>query len=78
MDIVIKNGLVIDPENRIYSKLNIGIDDGKITAVSTEALYGDEIIDAEGMIVTPGFIDAHMHEDKYDMDKDEFNISISD
>lgn len=78
MDIVIKNGLVIDPENKIYSKLNIGIHNGKITAVSQDDLHGNEVIDAKSMIVTPGFIDGHMHEDEYDIDKDEFSISIFD
>jgi N-acyl-D-amino-acid deacylase len=78
MDIVIKNGLVIDPENKIYSKLNIGIHNGKIAAISQDDLHGNEVIDAKGMIVTPGFIDGHMHEDKYDIDKDEFSISIFD
>lgn len=78
MDIVIKNGLVIDPENRIYSKLNIGIHNGKIAAVTREELHGEEIIDAEGLVVAPGFIDSHMHEDKYDSDRDEFDISIFD
>ena len=78
MDIVIKNGLVIDPENKIYSKLNIGIHNGKIAAVSQDDLNGNEVIDAKGMIVTPGFIDGHMHEDEYDIDKDEFSISIFD
>lgn len=78
MDIAIKNGFIIDPKNRIYSKLNIGINEGKIIAVTSNELCGEIIIDANGLVVCPGFIDAHMHEDPFDFVKDEFEIGIFD
>lgn len=78
MDLVIKNGFVIDPKNRIYAKLNIGISAGKIRAVTSSNLEGDKIIDAAGLTISPGFIDAHMHEDSYDVDNDEFHINVFD
>lgn len=74
--VVINNGYMIDPANKISSKLNIAIEDGKIVEISKEILSGDESIDAEGLIVSPGFIDCHMHEDHYDEEVDKFNISI--
>ncbi|MBR2000665.1 MAG: amidohydrolase family protein [Firmicutes bacterium] len=61
--ILIKNGLVIDPANQVQAKLNILLEDGKIAAVTTETLEADHVIDAAGKIVSPGFIDIHMHED---------------
>lgn len=73
---VINNGLVIDPGNRVFSKLNIAIEDGRIAEISSKKLYGEDIIDAEGLIVSPGFVDIHMHEDPYDEKSDKFNISI--
>lgn len=76
MQLVINNGFVVDPGNKIYSKLNLGIKDGKINLISRSPLKGDRIIDAEGLFIAPGFIDAHMHEDNYDSEKDSFDIGI--
>lgn len=73
---VINGGHLIDPANKISSKLNIAIENGKIAAISNTPLEGDKVIDAEELIVSPGFIDCHMHEDKYDKQEDKFNISI--
>ncbi len=42
----------------------IGIDDGRITAVTTVSLSGREEIDAAGGLVTESFVDAHLHLDK--------------
>jgi len=72
---VINNGFVIDPKNKIYSKLSLSIKNGKIIEISNNKLQGDLIIDADGLIVTPGFVDIHMHEDKYDVKGDRFNIN---
>lgn len=76
MDLAINNALIIDPANEIYSRLNIGIKDGKIVEVTTRKLSGDEVIDGSGMIVCPGFIDAHMHEGEYNKETDSFDTLI--
>ena len=60
---LIKNGFVIDPTNQIQAKLNILIEGGNIAAITTDIPEADEVIDASGKIVAPGFIDIHMHED---------------
>lgn len=62
-DIVIKNGNVVDPEKKILRKLNIGIYNGKFTAITTENLIGNKVIDASNLIISPGFIDVHGHVD---------------
>ena len=67
-DLVLKNGLVCDPANAVYSVLNVGIKDGKIAALSDRPLEGKEERDCTGYIVTPGFVDAHLHEDELDGD----------
>lgn len=63
MNIVINGGTLIDPKNKVYSKLNLGIKNGKIVRISKEKILGEREIDATGLYITPGFIDIHMHED---------------
>lgn len=60
-DLVLKNGLVIDPINHIHDRRDIGIIDGKIAAVEKELTYTKEIIDVNGKVVMPGIIDMHAH-----------------
>lgn len=74
MKIVINNGFIVDPKNKIHSKLNLAIENGKVNQISNSKLQGDKIIDADGLFVTPGFIDIHMHEGNYDKKNDIFNI----
>lgn len=63
MDIVINGGMLLDPKNRVYSRLNLGIENGKVIKISKNKLNGKKEIDATGLYITPGFIDTHMHED---------------
>lgn len=65
-DLVLKNGLVCDPANAVYSVLNVGVKDGKIAALSDQPLEGKDVRDCTGYIVTPGFVDSHLHEDELD------------
>ncbi len=60
-DLVIVNGRVIDPETSFDQIAHVGIIDGSISAVSEQPLLGRKIIDAEGLVVAPGFIDVHSH-----------------
>lgn len=61
--VLIKNGLVHDAVNEAPYKADILIDDGKIVAVSPQIdpVTDIETVDAEGLSVYPGFIDAHSH-----------------
>ena len=60
-DLVILNGRVIDPESRSDAIRNLGISNGTIKAISTNKLAGRTVIDARGLVVSPGFIDLHQH-----------------
>jgi len=60
-DLVILNGRVIDPESRSDSVRNLGISNGVIKTISSNTLRGRAVIDARGLVVSPGFIDLHQH-----------------
>ena len=62
-DLVIKNGMVIDGSGMARYRADVGVKDGLITHIGRIAEPSDEVIDAEGHVVTPGFVDLHTHLD---------------
>ncbi len=66
MRILIRGGRLVDPANRVDSRLNLLLEDGKVAAVTEAEPPADQIIEAAGKIVCPGFVDIHMHEDPVD------------
>lgn len=62
-DLLIVNGHLIDAKNNIDQKMDIAIKEGKIAAVEKKINpdEGKKVIDAEGLIVSPGLIDMHTH-----------------
>jgi N-acyl-D-aspartate/D-glutamate deacylase len=60
-DLVIRDGRVMDPESGLDAVRHVGIAEGRIAAVSIEPLAGKAVIDAQGLVVAPGFIDLHAH-----------------
>lgn len=65
MKLLIKNGHVIDPANNINTKMDLLVEDNKIKEVANnidiDGVGEVEIIEANGMWVTPGLIDVHVH-----------------
>ena len=60
-DLVIANGRVVDPESGLDAVRNVGVRGGTIAAISPDRLEGRTVIDASGLVVSPGFIDLHAH-----------------
>jgi Amidohydrolase family len=60
-DVVLSGGRVIDPETKLDAIRNVGILNNRIAQISTESLKGKETINATGLVVSPGFIDLHVH-----------------
>jgi len=61
-DIVVKNGKIIDGTGNPWYRSDIGIKDGKIAEIRPR-IEGKKEVNADGMVVCPGFIDMHSHTD---------------
>ncbi|MBI5873725.1 MAG: dihydroorotase [Candidatus Omnitrophica bacterium] len=62
MRILIKNGRVIDPANKIDAVLDILVEDGRISKVARDIKSDPcDLIDAKDRIVMPGLVDMHVH-----------------
>jgi dihydroorotase len=62
-DLLIKGGTVIDPDQHLHAVLDVAVKDGKISQLATNIPPEPDsrVISAVGKIVTPGFIDLHVH-----------------
>ena len=63
-DLLIKNGFIIDGTGSPGFHADVAVKDGKIVKIARKILgEAAQVIDATGLTVTPGFIDAHSHDD---------------
>ena len=62
-DLVIRNGTIVDGTGAPRRSGDLAIDGGLITAIDKKAGSGKREIDAEGHLVTPGWVDIHTHYD---------------
>ena len=75
LDILVTNGRYPDYEKNQFIGGNIGVREGKITYIGTETPDAAKVIDASGRVVSPGFIDIHMHEENFADEGKEYIIS---
>ena len=63
--LLILNGTLMDPKSQTDSKADLILNDGKVERIipggGARPQPGDEVIDAEGLIVLPGLVDVHVH-----------------
>ena len=58
---IIKNGRIINPATNLDCVMDLEIQNGKIVSIEKDINKEDEIIDATGLVVAPGFVDVHVH-----------------
>jgi dihydroorotase len=61
-NLVIRGARVLDPVERIDTRLEVRIDDGTIAAIAeTVDTNEHRVVDAEGLVLAPAFVDPHVH-----------------
>ena len=62
-DLVIRNGMVIDGSGLPRYRADVGVRHGRIVTIGRIREQAREVIDADGHVVAPGFVDGHTHMD---------------
>jgi N-acyl-D-aspartate/D-glutamate deacylase len=62
-DLVIKNGTVVDGSGGVRYRADVAVRDGRIAAIGRVSEKAAQTIDADGLVVAPGFVDGHTHMD---------------
>lgn len=76
LDTIIRNGRIVDGTGNPWYFGSLGMKDGIITHVGSVDVESREIIDVNGQIVTPGFIDGHSHSDLLVLNDPELDVKL--
>jgi dihydroorotase len=62
MQLILRQGRIVDPSQKLNKVMDIGVDEGRVADLAPRIRKkGRKEIDARGLIVFPGFIDMHVH-----------------
>ena len=61
LDLLIKDGFVVDGTGLDRYRADVGVADGRIVSIGKIKDSAIRTIDAEGLVVCPGFVDGHTH-----------------
>ncbi len=62
-DLLIRNGTVIDGSGGARYRADVAVKEGRIAAIGRVTEKASQTIDADGLVVSPGFVDGHTHMD---------------
>lgn len=74
-DLLIKGGEFPDFKTELMTEGNIGIKNGKVAYIGIDQPEAKEVINAIGKVVSPGFIDIHMHEENFVQEGNKYIIA---
>jgi N-acyl-D-aspartate/D-glutamate deacylase len=63
LDLILRNGLVVDGTGAPARRADVGVRDGRITAIGAIDDSASRVVDCDGLVVSPGFVDPHTHYD---------------
>jgi N-acyl-D-amino-acid deacylase len=62
-DLILRNGRVVDGTGNPWYRGDVAVKDGRIAAVGRLEPDAVKVIDVEGLVISPGFVDTHSHSD---------------
>ena len=66
LDLLVSGGTLVDPVVGSAAPANLGIAGGRVAYIGPESPEASRVLDVEGLLVSPGFVDTHMHDEELD------------